>query len=111
MERGIKMKGTCELCNKEFNLITRHHISYFPCKTIMVCRGCHSRIHKGDLKHLCPPIRHIRIFLAKKNYMRNTHGALLRPLNKKELFLRKHFVESDTEEINQRKLKGIYYHT
>ena len=100
------MKGICELCGTEAKRITRHHIAYYPCKTVMVCRGCHNRIHKGDWKHLCPPNRHIRIFMSRKNYMINTHGALVRPLNEKELFLYNAFVKSNNEELE--KCGGVF---
>ena len=34
-----KFKGKCEICGDNFQHIIKHHISYLPCKTILVCKA------------------------------------------------------------------------
>jgi len=43
------MKGFCNACKKETDLI-KHHINYKQNKTVLVCRHCHKKIHSGTIK-------------------------------------------------------------
>lgn len=47
--------GYCKLCDGGGRLV-KHHYSYNPEKTILVCNNCHERIHKGDLRRLDPTV-------------------------------------------------------
>jgi hypothetical protein len=36
--------GTCQMCYKQ-GIIERHHVSYFPERTINLCHKCHFKVH------------------------------------------------------------------
>jgi len=46
----------CSLCKKYVKNLVRHHYSYFPEKTMWICKGCDNRT-KLEREHpeLCPP--------------------------------------------------------
>ena len=46
----------CPLCKKYVEHLVRHHYSYFPEKTMWICKGCDNRT-KLEREHpeLCPP--------------------------------------------------------
>ena len=37
--------GKCEICKKTFPILERHHESYRPEHTIMLCHKCHFKCH------------------------------------------------------------------
>jgi hypothetical protein len=39
-----KRFGTCQMCYKQ-GIIERHHVSYFPERTINLCHKCHFKVH------------------------------------------------------------------
>lgn len=49
-KRIDELKTPCKACGKkiEFGEEISHHISYFPEKTILVHRSCHTRIHRTE---------------------------------------------------------------
>jgi len=49
-ERYVPLDSHCEICGATHNLL-RHHPDYSkPLDIITVCRSCHNRIHRGNLK-------------------------------------------------------------
>ena len=84
-----KQHGVCELCHVQ-EFLWRHHISYIPCKTIMVCSTCHNRIHKGTgFEHLRPRSRMVSIFYGMKKCLWKKQLRIIRGMNEKEKFLQK----------------------
>lgn len=62
----------CQACHKIIEIgqiIVRHHITYFPEKTIPVHKSCHSRIHVGRTMYqdLRPDYRDLLRWNKKKN--------------------------------------------
>lgn len=52
-----KQKNICPKC-RENRILIRHHISYHPERTIMICRQCHDKIHRNireEGKCICSP--------------------------------------------------------
>lgn len=76
----------CELCGAGEAI--KHHTSYFPEKTMFVCRKCHSKIHKaGKYPELNPPAGRSRDFHGYKQdrEWRIKAMDLVKIFNKKEL--------------------------
>jgi hypothetical protein len=111
-EGGMRMKQ-CYIC-KETKKLLKHHLSYSPQIIINVCRGCHNRIHRGDLIEYTPTDRRMQlIFYSKKGHLEfSKYGKRIpikhyektkdkgfiwtnsRPLTEKEKFLRKEMKKS-----------------
>ena len=57
--------GRCHICLVDGQIV-RHHITYFPEKTIPVCKNCHWKIHKENKKYglsdFKPPTNHAWCF-------------------------------------------------
>lgn len=53
------MKETCVLCGcleRQDRALRKHHITYTPEQTILVCDSCYSKIHLGvKFTYLKPP--------------------------------------------------------
>ncbi len=65
----IEFLVKCGSCGKplELELYIRHHISYRPEKTMIVCRQCHSKIHDGKMaSELRPAKEDAKEFYSKK---------------------------------------------
>jgi len=45
--------GICERCGREREL-QRHHLSYVPERTAMLCRRCHNRVHADSGSPFAP---------------------------------------------------------
>ena len=63
-----RLKKPCEACGKkiDFREEITHHVSYFPEKTILVHRSCHTRIHRSDaFPHLRPTKEDIDRFYSR----------------------------------------------
>lgn len=43
-------RGNCRIC-EEVAYRVKHHISYEPEETILICKSCHSKIHLNDDFH------------------------------------------------------------
>lgn len=43
--KADKWQGSCQLCSKPSKRLERHHTSYRPEKTILLCHKCHYRAH------------------------------------------------------------------
>jgi len=39
------IKAMCPICRKGNVYLIKHHVSYFPERTIFICRCCHVKIH------------------------------------------------------------------
>jgi len=93
-----KSVGVCEICGEECDSLDKHHVSYLPCKIILICSFCHNRIHHGSgLEEFKPPEGHGAIYHSVK-------GAFLRKptdawvfLSDVEKELRKRMMESERE--------------
>lgn len=62
-------KVKCRVCGKvlESNQAIEHHLNYAENKTILICRSCHLKIHRGaKLPHLKPADKRVRI--NKRDY-------------------------------------------
>jgi hypothetical protein len=46
----LQLRYLCCLCGKLTRKLVRHHYSYFPEKTILVCPSCNNR-HNLEIKH------------------------------------------------------------
>jgi hypothetical protein len=59
----------CSVCNEKmkWNSLVRHHVSYDPEETKLVCRSCHSRIHNAHRWILKPPEEASKEFYRKKD--------------------------------------------
>ena len=42
--------GVCEICDDEKHRV-KHHVCYEPEETILICRSCHTKIHRNEDFH------------------------------------------------------------
>lgn len=97
----------CEICKKQFEErkkkgewykldMVRHHVSYLPAKTMLVCWSCHNKIHRQGLyPSLLPPIEDASLRYCKKGWHYDKRGMLLRPMTEEEKLRRKEMVKSE----------------
>lgn len=68
-ERDAVPDRFCETCNARLSHDERirHHVSYFPEETVVVCRSCHTKLHRNQdfYPELTPPDDAVREFYEK----------------------------------------------
>jgi hypothetical protein len=70
--------------------LIEHHISYLPCIKILVCQGCHNKIHQGiGFENLKPPKIQKDIFYSRKGYFNYKPFTKARKLSPLQFEMRK----------------------
>ena len=85
----------CKTIIQKGELIVKHHISYYPERTIPVHNHCHTKIHCGsDFNHLAPDPRQTIRFYKSKRHLLNFDFAVVskffKRIEKLERYNRKH---------------------
>jgi hypothetical protein len=72
--KPIYAMGICGICKLANQQLIKHHISYYPELTILVCHKCHKDIHNATeypLKLLLPPKADIARFYNYEEVLKN----------------------------------------
>lgn len=92
----------CSVCHQKMNRgsLIKHHISYYPEETILVCRACHHRVHNAYRWNLKPPKEHVERFYRKHRRDEGDKGRKGRKERYYELFEKGYNIKTVAEEMN-----------